>query len=138
VAPVVLLTGDLALLHDCGALLAARRHALPLVIVVLDNDGGGIFSLLPIGGYGDAVGFETHFRTPHGIDLEPLCRGMGADFSWATSWERLRAALEDALSASGVSVVGLRVDRDRNVAQFGALEAAVREALAAPPELAQS
>ena len=46
-------------------------------------------------------------------------------------------SFEDALSASGVSVVGLRVDRDRNVAQFGALEAAVREALAAPPELTQ-
>jgi 2-succinyl-5-enolpyruvyl-6-hydroxy-3-cyclohexene-1-carboxylate synthase len=136
-APVVLLTGDLALLHDCGALLAARRHALPLVIVVLDNDGGGIFSLLPIGGFGDAVGFETHFRTPHGIDLEPLCRGMGADFSWATSWEHLRAALKDALSASGVSVVGLRVDRERNLAQFRALETAVREALAAPPGAAQ-
>ncbi len=137
VAPVVLLTGDLALLHDCGALLAARRHALPLAIVVLDNDGGGIFSLLPIGGFGDAVAFETHFRTPHGIDLEPLCRGMGADFSWATSWEHLRAALKEALSAPGVSVVGLRVDRDRNVAQLAALESAVREALAAPPELAQ-
>jgi 2-succinyl-5-enolpyruvyl-6-hydroxy-3-cyclohexene-1-carboxylate synthase len=135
-APVVLLTGDLALLHDCGALLAARRHALPLVIAVLDNDGGGLFSFLPISGFGDAVGFESHFRTPHGIDLEPLCRGMGADFSWATSWEHLRASLKDALSAPGVSVVALRVDRDRNVAQCRGLEAAVREALAAPPEAA--
>jgi 2-succinyl-5-enolpyruvyl-6-hydroxy-3-cyclohexene-1-carboxylate synthase len=133
-APVVLLTGDLALLHDCGALLAARRHGLPLVIAVLDNDGGGIFSFLPIGDFGDAVGFETHFRTPHGIDLEPLCRGMGADFRWATSWEHLRASLKDALCAPGVSVVALRVDRDRNVAQCRALEAAVREALAGPPE----
>ncbi|HEY5658395.1 MAG TPA: 2-succinyl-5-enolpyruvyl-6-hydroxy-3-cyclohexene-1-carboxylic-acid synthase [Myxococcota bacterium] len=133
-APVVLLTGDLALLHDCGALLAARRHELPLAIVVLDNDGGGIFSFLPIGEFGDAVAFEEYFRTPHRTDLEPLCRGMGADFTWATSWEHLRAALKDGLSAPGVSVVGLRVDRDRNVAQFRALEAAVREALAAPPE----
>jgi 2-succinyl-5-enolpyruvyl-6-hydroxy-3-cyclohexene-1-carboxylate synthase len=137
-APVVLLTGDLALLHDCGALLAARRHALSLTIVVLDNDGGGIFSLLPIADAGDAVGFETYFRTPHGIDLEPLCRGMGADFRWARSWEHLRASLKDALSAPGVSVVGLRVDRDRNVKQLRALESAVREALAASPEAVQS
>jgi 2-succinyl-5-enolpyruvyl-6-hydroxy-3-cyclohexene-1-carboxylate synthase len=137
-APVVLLTGDLALLHDCGALLAARRHALPLVIVVLDNDGGGIFSLLPIAGFGDAVGFETHFRTPHGIDLEPLCRGMGVDFTWATSCEHLRSALEDALAAPRVTVVGLHVDRDRNVAQLRALESALGEALAAAPEAAQS
>jgi 2-succinyl-5-enolpyruvyl-6-hydroxy-3-cyclohexene-1-carboxylate synthase len=137
-APVVLLTGDLALLHDCGALLAAGRHALSLTIVVLDNDGGGIFSLLPIADAGDAVDFETYFRTPHGIDLEPLCRGMGADFRWASSWEHLRASLKDALSAPGVSVVGLRVDRDRNVKQLRALESAVREALAAPPEAARS
>jgi 2-succinyl-5-enolpyruvyl-6-hydroxy-3-cyclohexene-1-carboxylate synthase len=123
--PVVLLTGDLALLHDCAALLAARRHSLPLAIVVLDNDGGGIFSFLPIAAHGDAVDFETHFRTPHGIDLEPLCRGMGADFTRVTSWEHLRAALKDALTAPGVSVLAIPVDRDRNVAQFRALEAAV-------------
>jgi len=130
--PVLLLTGDLALLHDCGALLAAKRHALPLAIAVLDNDGGGIFSFLPIASFGDAVDFETHFRTPHGIDLEPLCRGMGADFTRVTSWEHLRASLKDALSTPGVSVIVIPVDRDRNVAQFRALEAAVGAALRAP------
>ena len=46
--PVTLLVGDLAFLHDLGGLFTARRHALPLSIVLLDNDGGGIFSHLPI------------------------------------------------------------------------------------------
>ncbi|MDH3519621.1 MAG: 2-succinyl-5-enolpyruvyl-6-hydroxy-3-cyclohexene-1-carboxylic-acid synthase [Myxococcales bacterium] len=129
--PVVLLTGDLALLHDCAALLAAQRLALPLVIVVLDNDGGGIFSFLPVARFGAAVSFETHFRTPHGIDLEPLCRAMGAAFARASSWEHLRAALKDALTTPRVSVLAVPVDRDRNIAQFHALEAAVAAALGA-------
>ena len=65
--PVVLLIGDVALLHDLGGLLAARRLGLPLVIVLLDNDGGGIFHFLPVATQGEA--FEEHVATPHGTDF---------------------------------------------------------------------
>ncbi|MBW2421593.1 MAG: 2-succinyl-5-enolpyruvyl-6-hydroxy-3-cyclohexene-1-carboxylic-acid synthase, partial [Deltaproteobacteria bacterium] len=71
VGPAVLLTGDLALLHDLGGLLAARRHGLRGTIVVLNNDGGGIFSFLPIAQHGESVHFEELFTTPHGVDLRP-------------------------------------------------------------------
>jgi 2-succinyl-5-enolpyruvyl-6-hydroxy-3-cyclohexene-1-carboxylate synthase len=132
--PVCLLSGDLALVHDCAALLAGRRHALRLVIVLLDNDGGGIFSLLPIARFGDAVQFERHFRTPHGLDLEPVCRGMGADFARVRSVEHLRAALKDACEAPGVSVLCVPVDRDRNLAQLAQIDEAVRAGLASAAE----
>ena len=65
--PAVLLIGDVALAHDVGGLLAARRLDLPLVIVLLHNDGGGIFDFLPVAGEGDA--FERHVATPHGLDF---------------------------------------------------------------------
>ena len=65
--PTVLLTGDVALAHDIGGLLAARRLGLPLVIVLLNNDGGGIFHFLPVEREG--ADFEEHVATPHGLDF---------------------------------------------------------------------
>jgi 2-succinyl-5-enolpyruvyl-6-hydroxy-3-cyclohexene-1-carboxylate synthase len=132
--PVVLLTGDLAFLHDIGALLMARRHDVNLTIVVFDNDGGGIFSLLPVAEQIDPEIFETHFRTPHGTDLEPVARAFGAAFARVTSWEHFRAAIKDGLGASGVSVVELPIDRDRSVAHRREIERRVCEALAREAE----
>ena len=65
--PVVLLIGDVALAHDIGGLLAARRLELAVTIVLLNNDGGGIFHFLPVAGERD--GFEEHVATPHGLDF---------------------------------------------------------------------
>ena len=76
--PVVLLIGDVALLHDLGGLLAARRLGLKLTIVVLNNDGGGIFHFLPISGEGDA--FENHVATPHGVSLQRAAAMFELDY----------------------------------------------------------
>ena len=65
--PVVLLIGDVALAHDVGGLIAARQLGLDLTIVVVNNDGGGIFHFLPVSGESDA--FEEHVATPHGLDF---------------------------------------------------------------------
>ncbi|MBV9311379.1 MAG: 2-succinyl-5-enolpyruvyl-6-hydroxy-3-cyclohexene-1-carboxylic-acid synthase, partial [Solirubrobacterales bacterium] len=74
--PTVLLTGDLALLHDIGGLMASSRLGIALTIVVLNNDGGGIFHFLPIAGQEDA--FEEHVATPHGLDLGQAAALFGA------------------------------------------------------------
>ena len=60
--PVVLLIGDVALLHDLGGLIAARRLGLELTIVAINNDGGGIFHFLAVSGEG--AEFEEHVATP--------------------------------------------------------------------------
>jgi 2-succinyl-5-enolpyruvyl-6-hydroxy-3-cyclohexene-1-carboxylate synthase len=121
----VLLTGDLALVHDLGGMLCARRHALRLTIVVLDNDGGGIFSFLPIASEGDRMHFEELFRTRHGLDFEHAARLFGATYQRVGSLEHYRAALKDALGSEGLSIVHVPTDRDASVEQFGALAAAV-------------
>ena len=128
-SPVVLLTGDLAFLHDAGGLLAARRHGLSATVVVFDNDGGGIFSFLPVARYGESVGFEEHFRTPPGLDLGAVATAYGAGFTRVGSWEHFRAALKESFSAEGVSVISLPVDRDASVEHHRAIDRAVAAAL---------
>ena len=128
--PVVLLTGDLALIHDVGALQAAQRHSLNLSVVVFDNDGGGIFSYLPVADRADPEVFETHFRTPHGANLGDIVAGFGAGFERVGSWEDFRASFKSALAAPGVSVVEIPVDRDRSVAHHREIDRRVGEALA--------
>src|SRR2546428_13300874 len=66
--PLLLVTGDLSFHHDLNALHMARGARVGATIVVVHNDGGGIFSFLPRAGY---EGFQGHFRTPHGLDLAP-------------------------------------------------------------------
>ena len=128
--PVVLLTGDLAFLHDLGGLVAAKRHDLDATIVVLDNDGGGIFSFLPIADHGDAVGFEEHFVTPHGLDVGAIAASLGASTTRVTSWEHFRSALKDAFARRGLSVIRVPIDREQNVAQQRRIQRAVSAAIA--------
>jgi 2-succinyl-5-enolpyruvyl-6-hydroxy-3-cyclohexene-1-carboxylate synthase len=121
--PTVLLTGDLALLHDLGGLLVARTAAIPLVVVVLDNDGGGIFSFLPIAAHGEAVEFERLFRTPHGLDLGRVAGLFDLGYTRADSPGALADALDRLLAGplSRAHILHVPVDRDANVARFRSL-----------------
>jgi len=129
---VVLFVGDIALLHDLGALFSAARAGLHLTVVCIDNDGGAIFSMLPIAARGDEVDFETLFRTPHGIDLKGFSGIGGVTVTPVNSADTLRRALETATAstAPGVDLVLLEIDRDADVAQRRAITAAVRAATA--------
>jgi 2-succinyl-5-enolpyruvyl-6-hydroxy-3-cyclohexene-1-carboxylate synthase len=130
---VVLLTGDLAFAHDLGGLLAARRHELHATIVVFNNDGGGIFSYLPIADYADEVDFEANFRTPLGIDFEPAAATFGVRFTRVGSWEHLRTALKESADTAETCVIEIPIDRDRSVSHHRAIEAAVGAAIAGDP-----
>jgi 2-succinyl-5-enolpyruvyl-6-hydroxy-3-cyclohexene-1-carboxylate synthase len=121
--PVVLLTGDLALAHDLGGLLAASRLALALTIVLLNNDGGGIFHFLPIAGETDA--FEEHVATPHGLDFGHAAALYGCAYERAATEARLRAALARSLGAGQTTIIEVRTDRARNLALHRHIAAAV-------------
>lgn len=112
--PVVLLTGDVALAHDLGGLLAARRLDAAPTIVVVDNDGGGIFEFLPVAAAGEA--FETHVATPHGLDLEAVAGLFGLGYEPVEGRSELRAAVAAGVAAGGGVLVHVRTDRRANVA----------------------
>ena len=116
--PVVLLTGDLALLHDVGGLRLARDLPRGLTLVVLDNDGGGIFSFLPVADHGEAVDFERLFRTPHGLDLAELAPLHGAEFVRAGNAGEFREALGRISDTPVLRLIEVPVDRDANVKRF--------------------
>jgi 2-succinyl-5-enolpyruvyl-6-hydroxy-3-cyclohexene-1-carboxylate synthase len=125
--PVALLTGDVALLHDVGGLLPARRLGLPLAIVLLDNDGGGIFHFLPVAGEGEA--FEQHVATPHGVDFAHVAALYGLAHERVAAPEPFRAALDRALAADRATLIHVRTDREENVAVHRAVWEAVRAAV---------
>jgi 2-succinyl-5-enolpyruvyl-6-hydroxy-3-cyclohexene-1-carboxylate synthase len=112
--PVVLLIGDVALAYDLGALASAQRLGLSLTIVLLNNDGGGIFHFLPVAREGDA--FAEHVATPHGLDFARAAELYGCAYERADDPDSLRGALDRGLEAEGVSIVEVRTDREENVA----------------------
>jgi 2-succinyl-5-enolpyruvyl-6-hydroxy-3-cyclohexene-1-carboxylate synthase len=112
--PVVCLLGDVALLHDVGGLLAARRLRVPLVLVLLNNDGGGIFEFLPVSGEGDF--FEEHVATPHGVDFSHAAALYGCAYERAQDLPGLLQTVGAALARDAVTIVEVRTDRDANLA----------------------
>jgi 2-succinyl-5-enolpyruvyl-6-hydroxy-3-cyclohexene-1-carboxylate synthase len=108
--PVVALAGDLSLLHDQNGLLAPRP-AVDLTLVVLNNDGGGIFSFLPQASL--SHGFERLFGTPHGVDLAALARLHSCSHVLLERASDLNHALE---GPGGIRIVEVRTDRAENVA----------------------
>jgi 2-succinyl-5-enolpyruvyl-6-hydroxy-3-cyclohexene-1-carboxylate synthase len=119
--PTVLVTGDLALLHDTNGLLLARELRGSLTIVVVNNDGGGIFGHLPIAQFEPP--FERFFATPQGVDFARLTSAYGVRHTRVRDWAHF-ATLLGHLPA-GVRVIELRTDRGRDAATRKALFAAI-------------
>jgi 2-succinyl-5-enolpyruvyl-6-hydroxy-3-cyclohexene-1-carboxylate synthase len=131
--PVVLLIGDVALAHDIGGLLAARRLALKLTIVLLDNGGGGIFDFLPVSRASMALAddaYTRHIATPTGLDFSKAATLYGLEHERAGDLSELRSALERSLAREGSSIVEVRTDRRDNVALHERVWEAVSKALA--------
>ena len=128
-APTVLLVGDVAFLHDTNALLGLARRGVTLVIVVVDNDGGGIFSFLPQRSEVPADRFERLFGTPHGVDPVAVALAHGVPAERVSSRGGLHAAVTGAFTRGGPRVVVVGTDRDDNVAVHAELNAAVGAAL---------
>jgi 2-succinyl-5-enolpyruvyl-6-hydroxy-3-cyclohexene-1-carboxylate synthase len=112
--PVVIVTGDLGFYHDLNGLLAAKRYGLRAVIIVLNNDGGGIFSYLPQAYCGSA--FDEYFVTSHGLEFRAAAEMYGCEFHRAASWPDFRSALDGGLRSAGTTVVEVPVNRERSVA----------------------
>ncbi len=130
-APVALLIGDVALAHDLGGLLAARRLGLEVTIVLLNNDGGGIFHFLPVSGQVDA--FEEHVATPHHLNFEHAADLYGLTYERLALEDELRATLRAEHPAGQSRLIEIRTDRAANLELHRRLADAALAALQAGP-----
>ncbi|HLF76062.1 MAG TPA: 2-succinyl-5-enolpyruvyl-6-hydroxy-3-cyclohexene-1-carboxylic-acid synthase [Dehalococcoidia bacterium] len=111
--PTVLVIGDLSFYHDMNGLLAAKRFGLKATIVLINNDGGGIFSFLPQND--DQEHFEQLFGTPHGLDFEPVAQLYALGWTRVKTREEYRAALKASFESDGVNVIEVKTDRVENL-----------------------
>jgi 2-succinyl-5-enolpyruvyl-6-hydroxy-3-cyclohexene-1-carboxylate synthase len=124
--PTVIVTGDLGLLHDIGGLAALRDVSTPVRIVVVNNDGGGIFHFLPQEQAMSEEEFEALLGTPRGIDVARAADLFGIDYRRVEDLSDLQAAL-----ATGSALVEIPVDRQENLALHRHLAETAQEVLAA-------
>jgi 2-succinyl-5-enolpyruvyl-6-hydroxy-3-cyclohexene-1-carboxylate synthase len=111
--PSVLLTGDLALLHDSNGFLIAPRLKGSLTIVLINNCGGGIFEHLPVAQF-DPI-FEEYFATPQEIDFAKLCSAHGVEHVHVEDWSHFESLIT-TLPEQGIRVLELATDRKRDAA----------------------
>ena len=128
--PVAVLTGDLSFLHDLNGLWPVYRYGLSLLVVLVHNDGGGIFHFLPQREVAPEQ-FEEWFGTPHGLDFDGAVAMFGGRLlrPAAGEWD---GALRAGVVAPGLTVLELRTERERNVAlhreAWARVDAALSEA----------
>ena len=122
--PTTLLAGDLSVLHDVGALATAGRLDISATIVVVNNDGGGIFHFLPQEGHPH---FERHFGTPHRLDFTAVAASLGVEARFVESAEDLAAVV--GAERSGPLLLEVRTDRADNVHVHRRIREAVETAL---------
>ena len=112
--PLALLIGDLSFYHDLNGLLAAKQHRLRATIIVLNNDGGGIFSFLPQAE--EVPEFEPLFGTPHGLTFAPAAELFGLQHNCVDAVAPFREAVAASLAQPGVQIIEVKTDRRENAA----------------------
>jgi 2-succinyl-5-enolpyruvyl-6-hydroxy-3-cyclohexene-1-carboxylate synthase len=110
--PLTLVVGDLAYYHDMNGLLALDRCGVDATVVLVNNDGGGIFHMLPIEEFDPP--FTGQFRTPHGLDFEPTGELYDLEFRRVEDADReaFRDAYADSVERAGTQVIEVATDAE--------------------------
>ena len=106
--PLVALLGDITLYHDMNGLLAVQRCGVPLTIVLLNNDGGGIFHRLPVSDY--EPHFSDYFITAHGLDFAQAAKLYGLDYVRADDRRSFRRAFSQSVGGRQSTLIEVRTD----------------------------
>jgi 2-succinyl-5-enolpyruvyl-6-hydroxy-3-cyclohexene-1-carboxylate synthase len=122
--PLTLLIGDLALLHDLNSLAMLRE--LPVVVVVLNNDGGAIFSFLPVARH--KAFFEPYFGTPQGVSFEGAAKMFGLAYDLPRAAEEFVETYRVASTRNGPTLIEVRTDREENTELHRKLLSKISEA----------
>ena len=125
--PTVLVLGDLSFFHDLNGLLASRLYELNLTIILINNDGGGIFSFLPQAAHPEH--FEKLFGTPTGLNFRPVVEMYGGRFQRVDNWESFRKVVKQGLHSSGLDVIEIPTERTSNVKMHRQLWDVIQKAI---------
>jgi 2-succinyl-5-enolpyruvyl-6-hydroxy-3-cyclohexene-1-carboxylate synthase len=104
--PLLAVVGDLSFLHDLNSLQLVRAVSTPMALLVINNDGGGIFRLLPVDGEQSSA--ITYFQTPHGLDAQMAARMFGIPYMNPTGCREVEAAVSQALDSSGCTLIEVK------------------------------
>jgi 2-succinyl-5-enolpyruvyl-6-hydroxy-3-cyclohexene-1-carboxylate synthase len=110
--PVTLLIGDLAFLHDLNSMNYLRTSDYPVIGVVINNNGGGIFSFLPIARFERF--FEEYFGTPHNLTFEQAAGMYGLAYYHPKTQREFLACYQDAVESGNSAIVEVTTDRKEN------------------------
>jgi 2-succinyl-5-enolpyruvyl-6-hydroxy-3-cyclohexene-1-carboxylate synthase len=124
--PTTAVVGDLAALHDLNSLALLASGSAPVVLVVVNNDGGGIFHFLPVASQTES--FERFFATPHGRNFAHAARMFDLAYEHPTSLAEFTAAYGEAVNRANSSLIEVRTDRAANRELHREIEQAVRGA----------
>ncbi|MGG4042395.1 2-succinyl-5-enolpyruvyl-6-hydroxy-3-cyclohexene-1-carboxylic-acid synthase [Bacillus smithii] len=111
--PLFLVIGDLSLFHDMNGLLAAKLHRLNVNIIIVNNNGGGIFSYLPQAEH--PKHFEELFGTPIDLDYSLAAEMYGGDYQKISNWDEFQESVQKAVSHEGLSIIEVPTNREKNV-----------------------
>ncbi len=106
--PLSVITGDLSFFHDINGMWALRNSGKPVIIFLIDNEGGGIFQMLPISK--NQKLFNTYFKTPLNLDFESVTRGFGGNFYTVNNWKELEEYYNIGIGSKTFSVLHIKTD----------------------------
>ncbi|WP_285768977.1 2-succinyl-5-enolpyruvyl-6-hydroxy-3-cyclohexene-1-carboxylic-acid synthase [Peribacillus sp. SI8-4] len=109
----VLAIGDLSFFHDMNGLLAAKLQKQNITILLINNDGGGIFSFLPQAN--EREHFETLFGTPHGLDFSHTAKLYGGRYNKVQTWDDLKRAFTESFETQGLKIIEVPTERESNL-----------------------
>ncbi len=121
--PTTLVIGDLSFMHDLTSLALLRSVRQPLTIVLVNNQGGGIFSFLPVAGFDDI--FEPFFGTPHSYTFRQAADMFGLEYHCPTTQAEFVETYQMAVQGGGHTLIELRTDRQCNYDEHKNLQAEI-------------
>jgi 2-succinyl-5-enolpyruvyl-6-hydroxy-3-cyclohexene-1-carboxylate synthase len=106
--PQILITGDLSFIHDLNALLPAKKYSIPLIVILINNNGGGIFEMLPISSEENL--FNTFFKTPHNLNISSLVKSFGLEHHLIKGTKDFQNKLKNSFLKKSLTVLEIKTD----------------------------
>jgi len=125
--PLVAIIGDVTFYHDMNGLLAVQRCGIPITIVLLNNNGGGIFNHLPIKDYDPA--FTDYFITPHGLDFSHAAKLYGLDYVQVTERAAFRTAFTESVTNRTSMIIEVQTNAQQDLQRRAEIVEAVFQQL---------